>query len=58
MVSPPAFAGSVQFTLTEPFPRIADTPVGGSGTVAGVTGADTDEAVLFPTEFVAYTLNV
>jgi len=58
MVSPPVFTGAVQSTLTEPFPRITDTPLGGSGTVAGVTGADTDEAVLFPTEFAAYTLNV
>jgi len=56
--SPPAFAGAVQLTLTEAFPRITDTPDGGSGTVAGVAGADTDAAVLFPTEFVAYTLNV
>jgi len=53
MVSPPTLTGAVQFTLTEPSPRIPDTPVGASGTVAGVTGADTDEAVLFPTEFVA-----
>ena len=58
IAAPPVIAGAVQFTFAEPFPRVTETFVGGSGTVAGVTDADTDDSTLLPTAFVAWTVNV
>ena len=55
---PPLFNGAVNVTAAEPLPRVADTPVGGSGTVAGVTAFEGDDSALFPTKFVACTVNV
>ena len=37
---------------------MADTPVGGSGTVAGVTAFDAEDSAPFPTAFAACTANV
>jgi hypothetical protein len=56
--SPPVFTGSVQLTRAELLPRVTETSVGGSGTVAGVTGFVADDSALLPTEFVACTVNV
>ena len=58
IAEPPLLAGALQLTLADAFPRVADTLVGGSGTVAGVTAADADDSTLFPTVFVACTVNV
>ena len=52
------FTGAVKLTLAEPTNAVAATPVGGSGTVAGVTAADAADSTLLPTAFVACTVNV
>jgi hypothetical protein len=39
-------------------PAVAETPVGASGTVAGVTAAEGELELLSPTEFVATTVKV
>jgi hypothetical protein len=44
--------------LTCAFPAVAETAVGASGTVAGVTLFDAADAALVPTPFVAVTVNV
>ena len=45
MGDPPLEAGALKLTLAEAVPRVAETPVGGPGTVAsGVTGLDAPEA--------------
>ena len=41
-----------------PLPGVPETPVGASGTVAGVTAADAAEFVPVPALLVAATLNV
>jgi hypothetical protein len=51
-------AGAIQETWTAPLPRTTVTPVGGSGTVAGVTADDAVEAGPIPTSFVAVTVKV
>ena len=58
ITEPPLLAGALQLTLADAFPRVAETLVGGSGTVAGVTAADADDSTLFPTAFAACTVNV
>jgi hypothetical protein len=57
-IARPPLAGAVQETVAEAFPAFAVTPVGESGTVAGVTAVDADDAVLVPAAFVALTRNV
>jgi hypothetical protein len=39
-------------------PATDDTPVGGPGTVAGVTGLEAADAAPVPAAFVAVTVNV
>jgi hypothetical protein len=58
MAAPPVIAGAVQLTFAEPFPRVTETLVGGSGTVAGIAAADADDSTLLPTAFVACAVNV
>jgi hypothetical protein len=48
----------VNVTDADRSPRVAFTAVGGSGTVAGVTGEDGAEAGPAPTALVAATVNV
>ena len=55
---PPSEDGAVQSTVTWPSPGTALTPVGATGTVAGVTEFDGTEAGLSPTAFVATTVKV
>jgi hypothetical protein len=50
--------GSVKLTLTELPDAVAETAVGASGTVAGMTDADATDSALSPTAFVACTVNV
>jgi hypothetical protein len=57
MSEPPSLAGATKLTAAALFPRVAETPVGASGTVAGVTETD-DDSTLSPTAFVACTVNV
>jgi hypothetical protein len=56
--SPPLAAGAAKLTKAAPFARRAERPVGGSGTVAGVTAEEADDSPLLPTAFVACTVNV
>ena len=58
IAEPPLLAGALQLTLADAFSRVAKTLVGGSGTVAGVTAAEAEDSTLFPTAFVACTVNV
>jgi hypothetical protein len=58
MAEPPSLTGAVKLTIAKAFPRTALTPVGAPGTVAGVTAADAEDSTLFPTAFVACTVNV
>jgi hypothetical protein len=58
MALPPLDSGAVQETRAEALAGVATTPVGGSGTVAGVTGDDGVEAGPVPTAFVAVTVKV
>ena len=58
IVEPPLLTGGVKLTTAELFPATADTPVGGPGTVIGVTAADGVDSVLLPTVLVACTVNV
>ena len=55
---PPLEAGAVHETNAWRSSGTADTPMGGSGTVAGVTEFDTLEAGLVPRELVAVTAKV
>ena len=52
------FTGGVKLTIADPLLRTAVTPVGASGTVAGVTEFELEDATLSPTAFVATTVNV
>jgi hypothetical protein len=55
---PPSDEGALNEIVASPFPRTAVTPVGASGTVAGVTELLVAEAELVPIAFVAFTVNV
>jgi len=55
---PPFDDGAVQETTTDESPNTPDTPVGASGTVAGTTDVDAEEAEPVPALFVAVTVNV
>jgi hypothetical protein len=54
----PPVAGAVNEIVACPFPGVADTAVGASGTVAGVTEFDGDEDALVPIALVAVTVKV
>jgi len=58
IADPPSLAGGVNATDNDPFPRVATTPVGAPGTVAGTTAADATDTVPAPTSFVAVTVHV
>ena len=58
IAKPPFEAGAVHDTVAEALPREAETPVGAPGTVAGVTDAETEEAIEEPTEFLATTVKL
>ena len=58
IADPPVLAGAVQLTIAEPFPGVADRPVGAPGTVAGVTDAEAPDSTLFPMTFVAWMVKV
>jgi hypothetical protein len=58
MVLPPSEPGALQLTTAEVTPGVAETPVGGSGAVAGTTADEADEEFPVPLEFVAVTVNV
>ena len=58
MAEPPLLAGAVNDTVASPLPRVAVTPVGASGTVAGTTEFEVPDDVLVPVLFVAVTVNV
>jgi hypothetical protein len=51
-------AGAAKDTIACVLPGVADTEVGASGTVAGVTGEDAKESAELPTLFVATTVKV
>ena len=55
---PPLFAGATKATLTCALPRVATTPVGAFGTVAGVTLLELAEAAPSPTSLTALTAQV
>lgn len=55
---PPLERGAVQLTSAEPSPRVAPTPVGAPGTVAGVTFTEEGDGGPAPNEFLAATENV
>src|SRR4051794_11212433 len=55
---PPLLIGATHRTVACALPRVAVTPVGGSGRPAGVTGADGADSGLAPTPFSARTWNV
>jgi hypothetical protein len=54
----PLFAGAVQETVAVVLPLTAVTPVGASGTVAGVTATEGADEADVPTAFVAVTVKV
>ena len=58
MAAPPFEAGAVKLTVACPWPAVAETLVGASGTVAGVTLLEAVEALEVPTELVAVTVKV
>jgi hypothetical protein len=59
MAAPPFEAGAVHDTTDWVLALdVAVTTVGAPGSVAGVAGADGDEAGLMPAELVAVTVNV
>ncbi len=55
---PPLFTGGVNVMVACPFPATALTPVGASGTVAGVTALVVADGVLVPSALLAVTVNV
>ena len=55
---PPLLLGAVKLTVACALPRVAVTPVGAPGTVAGVTALDGDEAAPAPTALLAVTVKV
>src|SRR5438270_3988772 len=58
MSDPPVSPGALQPTVADPLPAVAETPVGGPGTVAGVTALDGPDAGPSPASLVATTVNV
>ena len=58
IAAPPSPAGAEKLTVALPSPAAAVTPEGASGSPAGVTPLDADEAALVPIELVAVTVNV
>ena len=58
MADPPLLAGAMKETEACALPPVAVTPVGGPGTVAGVTEFDGADAGPVPTEFAAVTVKV
>jgi hypothetical protein len=62
MIAEPSSKPGVKETTSTPGSTLpsgaADTSVGGSGTVAGVTGVDAPPAGPVPTPLVAVTVNV
>jgi len=58
MVAPPSFAGAVKETVAWVFPPVADTPVGGPGTVLDVAELEGEDADEVPTAFLATTVKV
>ena len=55
---PPLYPGALQAKYTFVLLAVAETAVGASGTVAGVTGLDDDDDGPVPTAFVAVTVKV
>ena len=58
VIAAPFEAGAVHETVAEAFAATAETPVGASGTVAGVTAVEAEEGKESPREFIAITVNV
>jgi len=58
ITEPPVLDGAVQETTASELPNTPDTPVGASGTVAGTTEVDAEDAEPVPALFVAVTVNV
>ena len=58
IAEPPFEAGALQETVADALPATAETPVGASGTVIGVTATEAAEAAESPRLFVAFTVNV
>ena len=58
MALPPFETGGVNVTVTDPSPLVAVPIVGASGTVAGVTEFELEEATPVPAELVAVTVKV
>ena len=54
----PSLLGAVKDTEADWLPAVADTPVGASGTVDGVTAGEAEEARPVPTALVAFTVKV
>ena len=57
MTAPPFEEGAVKETVACPLPGVAETAVGASGTVTGVTAEDADESDP-DIVFLAVTVNV
>jgi hypothetical protein len=58
MTLPPLNAGGEKLTVACAFPGVAETPVGGFGTVLGVTLTEGVDGAPVPIAFVATTVNV
>jgi len=58
IVAPPFDAGALKLTLACASAGAADTPVGGPGTVRGVTAAEGADAAPSPATLWAVTVNV
>ena len=58
MPAPPLLNGAVNVIVACMFPGIADNPVGGSGTVMGVTLTGGADAALAPAMLLATTVHV
>ena len=58
MAAPPSLAGAVKVNVACALPPVALTPVGASGTEAGVTLPEGAEALPVPAPFVAVTVKV
>jgi hypothetical protein len=57
-MSEPLSTGADQLTIADSFPAVADTPLGVSGTLAGVTAEEADEGGELPRLFTAWTVKV
>ena len=58
IAAPPFISGAAHVTVAELIPATAETSVGASGTVFGVTEVDAEEDTEEPAEFIATTVNV